>query len=194
MPRRPVAYPLTSFPFSFFRGPTAGRAGAHHGVHPRAAGPVVAGPGQGHLPHPVQGVLRRLPQVQERRGRLHICNRVQLVLPHCPLYPKAIKLHSSRHAPSKTASPDLPPSPCTSVSPQASQSEKKSTLTALPDAVISFRQLRMFGVQAGDLDLFDGDDISKVLERFFPHTAWSCVGRPSTSLSGIWQGGSMSGG
>lgn len=45
---------------------------------------------------------------------------------------------------------------------QASQAEKKSTITALPDALINFRQLRLFGVQAGDVDLYDGDDISKV--------------------------------
>lgn len=31
-----------------------------------------------------------------------------------------------------------------------------------PDALINFRQLRVFGVQAGDLDLYDGDDITKV--------------------------------
>lgn len=31
-----------------------------------------------------------------------------------------------------------------------------------PDALINFRQLRVFGVQAGDIDLYDGDDITKV--------------------------------
>lgn len=31
-----------------------------------------------------------------------------------------------------------------------------------PDAIINFRQLRVFGVQAGDIDLCDGDDITKV--------------------------------
>jgi len=37
----------------------------------------------------------------------------------------------------------------------------KGGLTALPDALINFRQLRHFGVQTGDLDLYDGEDIQR---------------------------------
>jgi hypothetical protein len=40
--------------------------------------------------------------------------------------------------------------------------DKKSAIISLPEDLISFRQLRLFGAQAGDIDLYDGDDISKV--------------------------------
>ena len=37
----------------------------------------------------------------------------------------------------------------------------KGGLSALPDALINFRQLRHFGVQTGDFDLYDGEDIQR---------------------------------
>jgi hypothetical protein len=46
---------------------------------------------------------------------------------------------------------------------EASRSQaSKAAPSSPPDALISFRQLRLFGPQAGDIDLYDGDDIGKV--------------------------------
>jgi len=46
-------------------------------------------------------------------------------------------------------------------SDKARQGEKEGGLSALPDALINFRQLRHFGVQTGDFDLYDGEDIQR---------------------------------